>query len=430
MRLPGTLIAAVCCALLIAAAPASGATRYAAPAGTGPAATCPQADPCDIQTATEDGSVMAGDVINVMPGTHTIGSDPINPPAPVTIQGEPGAATPRIVADYTMTATNDSAINLFNDGSVLRDLYVESTEDAGLTYVVFTQANVTIERLEIVALGADGHGILLKSVGGTSVLRDSLVWSQTSSPALLLGGNPAVAQLRIVGVTAFADSSDAIYASASFGSHAAVVHNTIAQAPMGTDIVVAGDVTNSASVTTSSSNYDTMGTSGPNATLTEGSGNQTGSPLLVNTLTGDVHQLSTSPTVDAGAPHANMGTLDIDREARTMGDAVDIGADELLASPPPPAQRCAGRAATQEGTAAADVLRGTAGRDVIAALGGNDVVRGLGGNDLICGGAGRDRLLGGAGRDTLLGQAGRDTLRGGPGRDRLRGGPGRDIQRQ
>jgi Ca2+-binding RTX toxin-like protein len=247
-------------------------------------------------------------------------------------------------------------------------------------------------------------------------------------PSLIL---PAIAHLRLVGVTAFADTSDAIAAYASFGSSETVVHNTIAQGPMSADIVVSGgELMKSAAVATSNSNYDGAFTSGADATLTEGSGNQTAPPQLVDTSMGDFHQLSASPTVGSGAPHANMGTLDIDREARTMGDAVDIGADELLASPPPPAQRCAGRAATQEGTAAADVLRGTAGRDVIAALGGNDVVRGLGGNDLICGGAGRDRLLGGAGRDTLLGQAGRDTLRGGPGRDRLRGGPGRDIQRQ
>ena len=87
---------------------------------------------------------------------------------------------------------------------------------------------------------------------------------------------------------------------------------------------------------------------------------------------------------------------------------------------------CAGRAATQVGTAGADVLVGTSKRDVIVARGGNDRVRGLSGKDIVCGGGGRDRIKGGAGDDRLKGGAGRDTLRGGGGDDRLFGGGGRD----
>jgi hypothetical protein len=93
---------------------------------------------------------------------------------------------------------------------------------------------------------------------------------------------------------------------------------------------------------------------------------------------------------------------------------------------PAPNGRCAGRTATQTGTAGPDVITGTQGPDVIAALGGNDLVRGLGGSDLICGDAGRDRLSGGKGKDRLLGLAGRDRLAGGKGRDMLKGGGGKD----
>ena len=103
-----------------------------------------------------------------------------------------------------------------------------------------------------------------------------------------------------------------------------------------------------------------------------------------------------------------------------------------------PSLRCAGKAATIFGTAAADRLRGTRRRDVIVGLAGNDVIKGLRGNDLVCGGAGRDRLVGGAGKDslrgngrkdTLRGKGGADVLRGQAGRDRLSGGRGRDRLR-
>ena len=87
---------------------------------------------------------------------------------------------------------------------------------------------------------------------------------------------------------------------------------------------------------------------------------------------------------------------------------------------------CAGHAATQAGTAGADVLVGTAKRDVIAGRGGNDRIRGLSGKDIVCGGGGSDKIKGGAGNDRLKGGRGRDTLRGGGGDDKLSGGGGRD----
>jgi Ca2+-binding RTX toxin-like protein len=137
----------------------------------------------------------------------------------------------------------------------------------------------------------------------------------------------------------------------------------------------------------------------------------------------------------------STGSNDFDTVGQIEGDSV--GQDAFvskLAEPqtvvpgptgptptgPAPNGRCAGRTATQTGTAGPDVITGTQGPDVIAALGGNDLVRGLGGSDLICGDAGRDRLSGGKGKDRLLGLAGRDRLAGGKGRDMLKGGGGKD----
>lgn len=53
-------------------------------------------------------------------------------------------------------------------------------------------------------------------------------------------------------------------------------------------------------------------------------------PLLINPASGDLHINAGSPAINAGEnlPASQMGTLDIDGDARIIGGTVDIGADE------------------------------------------------------------------------------------------------------
>jgi hypothetical protein len=53
-------------------------------------------------------------------------------------------------------------------------------------------------------------------------------------------------------------------------------------------------------------------------------------PLLINPAAGDLHLNTGSPAIDAGEnlPSTQMGTLDIDGNARILNGVVDIGADE------------------------------------------------------------------------------------------------------
>jgi uncharacterized repeat protein (TIGR01451 family) len=112
----------------------------------------------------------------------------------------------------------------------------------------------------------------------------------------------------------------------------------------------------------------------------------------------------------------------------------DTEATKVLAAPNGPT--CANKKATIVGTPGDDLLIGTPGNDVILALAGNDTVLGRDGKDLICaqggadvvnGGARPDLVRAGSGPDLVKGRGGGDELRGQRGRDRLRGNSGPDL---
>jgi Ca2+-binding RTX toxin-like protein len=128
---------------------------------------------------------------------------------------------------------------------------------------------------------------------------------------------------------------------------------------------------------------------------------------------------------DTGA--ANPG----DRRCGSSKEGIDLnmagGVDLNTASPP----MCFGKAATEVGTSADDVIDGTPGPDVLVGLDGHDTIRGFGGNDRICGAGGSDVLAGGGGDDHIDGGAGNETgmfaITGGSGSDILLGGGGGDA---
>ncbi len=58
------------------------------------------------------------------------------------------------------------------------------------------------------------------------------------------------------------------------------------------------------------------------------SNNITADPKFVNASTRDFHLQSTSPAINAGVSDSNMGSTDMDKNARVYGSAVDVGAYE------------------------------------------------------------------------------------------------------
>ena len=82
------------------------------------------------------------------------------------------------------------------------------------------------------------------------------------------------------------------------------------------------------------SSWEGVGSGSPTVNI---SGQQTAAPVFADLAAGDVHQLASSPTIDAGLPAtATFGTADYDGDARTVGAQPDIGADQYFAPVPPP----------------------------------------------------------------------------------------------
>jgi hypothetical protein len=318
-------------------ASASAAQRWAAPAGTGPAATCPENDPCDLDTAVEDGSVVDDDEVIVTPGTYTIVS--LQVADSIDLHGQ--ASQPR----PTINASGSPGI-VIGDAATVRDLRVEAASFEALR---LSAAGALVERVSGHAAGGGGTAC---SVFNSATIRDSLCWnSGTNSRGV--GANlstfPGTYTIRLRNVTAVGTSYGLGFDYSGPGADFTIdAKNVIADggspSPLA-DVRATASLGASTVVTLINSNYatemETTNGGGVVASVTDpGTGtNQTAAPSFVNAGAGDFHQQAGSPTIDAGVLDGFTGSADFDGDARSLeGNGVcptapDIGADELVGSP-------------------------------------------------------------------------------------------------
>jgi len=314
-----TLLA--CLLLLSAAAPAA-ATKYAAPTGTG--FTCSQAAPCLPATAVA--AATTGEEVILAGGTYPSVGQLATSAANVDVHGP--ASGPRAVIQSTQGAGNAS-FYLSGAGDHLHDLDIVHTS-ATARGINIGAANVVVERVSV-SSSQTGSFCFSADTDAGQVIRDS-VCNLTGSGSEGLHGFDTD-HLLVAGVTLRVPNGDAAdIRSVGADTTATFVDTILLGGAAGHDIDLSfGSVTNTVTVAVSYSDYDQVATCASGCTVSAGTGNITAAPTFVSAS--DLHQTAASPTVDKGAAHAQLGVADVEGDPRAMGDAPDIGADELRAGP-------------------------------------------------------------------------------------------------
>ncbi|HET7416532.1 MAG TPA: Ig-like domain-containing protein [Solirubrobacterales bacterium] len=343
VRLGRLLVLVVALSLAIAGA-ASAATRYAAPGGTGADPCTDPAAPCSIYTAADYAApgttIEAGDVVELAPGTYSeadedLGpSDRVQPPPAVVVRGTPGAPRPLIVLEVNNggwgaffvgpgteildveirnQAANGSAIT--NQGGVINRVIARSTVSTSFTCTSFE--GTMLSSACINSAGGTAIGVSTLSPAGTyaSILRNSTFIATGPGSvgmdfAFFASNAGVVGAINGLGVIAKGEAKDVIARGLEYNGSGQGATTTIEL---------------------QASDYATTETktSGPGTAIVAApgtNGNITAPPLLA---ADNVHQLAGSPTIDKGAIDGASGPLDIDGQAREIGIAPDIGADEL-----------------------------------------------------------------------------------------------------
>lgn len=303
---------------------ASAATRHAAPAGDGPQASCPLANPCSIEDAIEGPAVAGGDEIVLADGNYVVGGT-LTVAGEITVRGRtPGFFGARIVSSA------DPAVLMITPAARLRDLILVRNGPSGRALVI---ANGTAERV-VVAAPQSIACELGSADAGNAVIRNA------ACSGGLLGVLAAKTDLGIEfavldGVTAYTGAGQhAILARGeSDGQINLSLANTIALGGTKAALGAEAEAANSAraDVTASSSAYATVSQTGAITTVpAPGSGTNVAAPaMLLNPAGSDFRQLVGSPTVNAGILAPSSGPFDFAGDSRQGAGAIDIGADEV-----------------------------------------------------------------------------------------------------
>ena len=331
MRLASAATALVALGLLLSSS-AFAAQRYAEPGGNGPVTTCPQADPCDVQAAVEDVSVNAGDEIILLPGTYVAGAagaDTLAVSEAIAVHGLPGAAIP------VLQSAAPYAVSVSDPGALVQRLEIRHSGAANGSDGLYLTAGA--------AQGVIAHSTITGGAAcraqGTVALRDTIC-AATAPSALALDSFSADATpwaITLRNVTAVSSQFYSVAVGVN-GATITVSGKGLIANGVPTDIVATAMNGGNVTVTLSHSNFKLVGvseqTGGTASTTYAGTGtNQSDRPVFVDAAAGDFHQAPGSPTINAGTVDGSSGPTDIDGEARRLGFAADIGADEFTEAP-------------------------------------------------------------------------------------------------
>jgi hypothetical protein len=337
----GALIVAVALMSLAVAPVAARAagTFYAKGGGGNTGAPCTEAEPCNLAKAVEKAETAgAGSAAVLLPGpTYTPGKTLMIKGA-IEVGGEPGQPRPTIQG----APTEGTAI--LSESAVIHDVnLIAGSSGEGIEL----NSHSTAVRVYSEAITDGDVGCLINTYG---VILDSVCVGRGDAG---LFANVIVGE--IVNVTAISGKAAGIeiYGTKfSLPKYELTAVDSIAVGGDGyPDVVRGGEGT--AQFIADHSDFASVGTG---ITVTDRGGNIATPPQFVNPAAGDFHQLSTSPTIDAGVlgGPATVGgkpveALDLDRNPRALNahpvcggptaGLPDIGAFEFVptgCTPPPP----------------------------------------------------------------------------------------------
>jgi hypothetical protein len=297
------------------------------------------ATPCTIHEAAQGAGVMSADEVVIAPGSYSdtagdLGGGNVVTPVAGNVHGAVGLARPVVTANVP----TDGPF-IVNAGVTLSRIEVDTADAVGNVQL---QGGVVDG---LIARSSRAGAIVCRHAFGT-IRNSACVATGTGSWALGQDANGSPSRtLTVRNVTAVATGSGSRGASyrffASPGSSDTVdIVNSITRGTSSDVVAVAVQVNGfcpeSVTISLDYSDYAFASASaGVGCTTGAGSASVTAAGTLNNQTTAPMlaadgyHQVAGSITIDNGSSASVSGTQDIDGQARTIGAAADIGADEL-----------------------------------------------------------------------------------------------------
>jgi len=316
LSLLALLVAVLVTASIVA--PASAATRHAAPGGSG--TECSPAAPCEVSQALAGAN--AGDEVVAHPGDY-MASGSVSVGQGVTLHGVAGEPRPRLLL------SGGPSVILYQ-GATLR--YVEVVQPANNNAIYSLAGNV--DQAVVRATDVTFCGTTLQ--GGS--IRNSIVVASGGGTAICTTGStqPLAVSYRNVTAIATGNGAAAIEARAAGpggGANLDLVNVIARGGPNGAGLDLTTDSQGGpAKITATHTNFPNYRTFGTNTVYVDGGGNEGTPPQFVNPAAGDYHQAPGSVTIGAGTDAPINGAFDVDGDPRKVL-TTDIGADEVVVAP-------------------------------------------------------------------------------------------------
>ena len=297
------------------------------------------ATPCTIHEAAQGAGVMSADEVVIAPGSYSdtagdLGGGNVVTPVAGNVHGAVGLARPVVTANvptdgpFIVNAgvtlsrievdTADAVGNVQLQGGVVDGLIARSSR-AGA--IVCRHAFGTIRNSACLATGTGSWALGLDANGSPS--RTLTVRNVT---AVATGSGSRGASYRFFASSGSSDTVDIVNSitrgtSSDVRAEAAQLNGFCPES-----VTISLDYSDYANAAAFDANLCMTGAGSASVTAAGTLNNQTMAPILA---ADGYHQVAGSITIDNGSSANVSGTEDIDGQARTIGLAADIGADEL-----------------------------------------------------------------------------------------------------